>query len=580
MSTEDPNKTVIYVDVEDDISTIIEKLQDAPKSVVALVLPKRSTVLQSTVNMRLLKQSGESANKKLALVTSEAALLPLAGAVGLAVSKDLQSLPEIPTAPEVSMPKEPSAISKQLYASSKPSKSDEPAKEPTPTASVGALSDAHDRKEPETVELEDEAPEDGQKPKTAKTTLAGMAAGAASKIPGVKVPNFDKFRKWFILGGVGFVALIVFLYLAIAVLPKAVISITTTATPVSLNTNLTSSGGAKSLDETNSIIPSSVQTYNQTAKKSVTATGQQNIGQKATGTLTIQNCDTSTPPTLPAGTVFTASTGQVFLSTAAFTPTPAAVSGGHIQCGSSSNVGAVAQAAGDSYNIAATTYTTDSLDSNYNINGSTMSGGSSQIVTVVSQQDASNAAAAVANDTTQPSQATVTKQFEAQLDSQGYYLIATSLKVGSPVTTSSPAVGQQATSATVTVTTTYSVLAVKKADLTKLVTDFANKQIDTTKQKIDDTDILSNVTIAIANQSSPTDASLTLSGSVNAVPILDATTIKQDAVGKKSGDVQATIASWPGIKSVTVKVSPFWVSSVPSKTSKVIVHIQAASGSN
>src|SRR5436190_17633981 len=91
-------KETIYVDVEDDITAIIDKVEAAKAKVVALVLPKRSTTLQSTVNMRLLKRSAESADKDLVLVTSEGALLPLAGAVGLHVAKNLQSAPKVPTA--------------------------------------------------------------------------------------------------------------------------------------------------------------------------------------------------------------------------------------------------------------------------------------------------------------------------------------------------------------------------------------------------------------------------------------------------------------------------------------------------
>jgi hypothetical protein len=95
-----PGKDTIYVDVDDEITSIIDKVDGAKQKVVALVLPKRATVLQSVVNMRLLKRSSEKANKNVVLITSEEALMPLAGAAGLHVAKNLQSTPAIPISPK------------------------------------------------------------------------------------------------------------------------------------------------------------------------------------------------------------------------------------------------------------------------------------------------------------------------------------------------------------------------------------------------------------------------------------------------------------------------------------------------
>src|SRR4051812_4475882 len=93
------DKDTIYIDIDDEITGIIDKLQGSDSKVVALVLPKRATVFQSIVNMKLLKRAADSGNKNLVLITSEAGLLPLAGAAGIHVAKTLTSKPEIPAAP-------------------------------------------------------------------------------------------------------------------------------------------------------------------------------------------------------------------------------------------------------------------------------------------------------------------------------------------------------------------------------------------------------------------------------------------------------------------------------------------------
>src|SRR4051812_2410680 len=90
-------KDTIYIDIDDEITTIIEKVRGSSQKIVALVLPKRASVLQSIVNMKLLKRTADTAKKSLVLITTETGLLPLAGTVGLYVARNLQTKPEIPT---------------------------------------------------------------------------------------------------------------------------------------------------------------------------------------------------------------------------------------------------------------------------------------------------------------------------------------------------------------------------------------------------------------------------------------------------------------------------------------------------
>ena len=52
------NKDVIYIDVEDDITTIISKIKASKERIIALVPPRRIGVLQSAVNIRLLARAG------------------------------------------------------------------------------------------------------------------------------------------------------------------------------------------------------------------------------------------------------------------------------------------------------------------------------------------------------------------------------------------------------------------------------------------------------------------------------------------------------------------------------------------
>jgi hypothetical protein len=89
-------KDVIYVDIEDDITSIIEKVKHSSSKIVALVPPKRVTVLQSIVNLKLLQRAAHNADKRVVLITSDKPLAHLAGGLQIPVAKNLQSKPEVP----------------------------------------------------------------------------------------------------------------------------------------------------------------------------------------------------------------------------------------------------------------------------------------------------------------------------------------------------------------------------------------------------------------------------------------------------------------------------------------------------
>lgn len=96
-------KDVIYIDIEDDITSIIGKVKEAGAKIVALVPPKRIGVLQSAVNLKLLTKSATENDKRVVLITSDHSLTALAAGLKIPVAKNLQSRPEIPQmdSPEV-----------------------------------------------------------------------------------------------------------------------------------------------------------------------------------------------------------------------------------------------------------------------------------------------------------------------------------------------------------------------------------------------------------------------------------------------------------------------------------------------
>ena len=87
------NKDVIYIEPEDDITDILEKIKKTKNKIVALVPPKKAGVLRSAVNIKLIAKTAARSNKTTVLISSDESLMKLAMAANIPVAKTLQSKP-------------------------------------------------------------------------------------------------------------------------------------------------------------------------------------------------------------------------------------------------------------------------------------------------------------------------------------------------------------------------------------------------------------------------------------------------------------------------------------------------------
>jgi hypothetical protein len=81
---------IIYLDLDDEITTIREKLEQAQASRVLLVVPERSSVLQSLVNLKLLRRYADGLVMQVILVTSDHTTRELARSLGFAVVSSVE----------------------------------------------------------------------------------------------------------------------------------------------------------------------------------------------------------------------------------------------------------------------------------------------------------------------------------------------------------------------------------------------------------------------------------------------------------------------------------------------------------
>lgn len=557
------NKDVIYIDVEDDVTAIIGKIKASSEKIVALVPPKRVGVLQSAVNLRLLDRMANTSHKKLVIITSNPALIGLTAVAGIPVAKNLQSKPEIAEIAALSVDDADDIIDGANL----------PIGELTKTEDLVKVKDVSVDDAIDSIDIDETHVDTSE-----AGAIAAKTADKPAKKSGIKIPDFNRFRKRLFLGITALILLVVFLIWANTAAPSATIVITAKTNQAPVSTTVTLSGATPT-----NVAKGTIQTITQTIKKDMSvkfdATGSQDIGAKATGTISVENCDSSSPISFPANTKFTSSNGKVFTN-----PTAATAGGfnGSASACKNSGIGAgtasidvVAQSPGTAYNIAATSYSMSNIDSGAYVyaNGTDMSGGTSKIATVVSPDDIQKAADALNSLSTADQKKALIAQFK-----NDEVVIGDSFAAEYAPPVSTPALGAEATTqATLTSSVTFTIVGIAKSDIDLYLKDSLNKQISgESNQRIYSTGIDDAVLAGYIKTGDTTTVNIAAKGQIG--PKIDTETVKQQAKGKKAGEVQAQLTTIAGVDNVQVNFSYFWVTTVPNDLTKVDVQFKLTNG--
>ncbi len=570
------SKDTIYIDVDDEITAIIDKVKASSGKVIALVLPKRAAVLQSVVNMKLLKRTSDNEKKSLVLITSEAGLLPLAGAVRMHVAKTLSSVPEIPSPPK------PVPESETVNEDMNLDDEDEPdltQKAGAESVTVGALSDAagkkHTKQESDIESLDLDAEDDKAKSSKSKS---------GKKNKHLKVPNFNRFRVILLLSIIGVAAIATLLVFALAIWPKAIISIKTNAASVNTQLNLTLDTGAKSVNTSSMVIPATQVSEQKTYTQTVNTTGQKNEGVTASGTVTMSandcgpnynyagNPSTYTGFTIPAGT--SVSYNNLTYLTQNDTSMVNSNYDFKTQCftyKASGSTNIAAQSPGASYNASISGGTVSGFPG-VSADGSA-SGGTDNVVQVVAQADVTTATSKINTQNSAAAQQSLVNQ----LKGQGLYPIDVTFTKSAPQISTSPNVGDQSSTVTVTETITYTMIGASKSDIDSLVNAAVRSQTSKS-QNIINNGITQNAFKQVSASGNTDQVSLSVLAQVG--PNISISELKKEVAGKSPDAAITAIKQNPDVTSVTVKLSPFWVSSIPGSTSKITINVAKPSGSS
>lgn len=541
------NKDVIYIDVEDDITAIIGKVKDAKEKIVALVPPKRIGVLQSAVNLRLLVRAAQQHDKRLVLITSNPALTSLAASAKVPIAKTLQSKPELAEISALDIDDGEDVIDGSQLPVGELMKTG-------PGSTADPLVDDLIRENASEDMPHATPPAPGQLPAKPKAKS------------GVKVPNFNKFRKKLVLIIGGGVLLLGFLIWAIFFAPHATVVITARTSDSSVNAKVTLDSAAAT-----NAAASTLKMVSADTKKDVSvdfvATGSKDVGEKATGKMKVTRSSvSSTPISVPAGSSFS-SGNYTFTSTEGAVLAGTTVGpGGVIQ--DSATVGVVATQLGEEYNLSARNY--ESNVSGITATGTDMAGGTKRKAKVVSADDIQKATDQLTQQNSDAAKASLKKQLPTSVT-----VIDQTFKAAQGDLKSTPAVDQEAPDgkAKLTTSVTYSLGGVEKSEYGRFLDDYFAKQIESKDdQRVYDNGAKKVTFTNITAAGNGFTANIVANAKIG--PKIDDAQIKELAKGKRYGDIQATIEAIQGVDNVDIKFWPFWVNSVPNDTKKISIEFQ------
>jgi hypothetical protein len=155
------------------------------------------------------------------------------------------------------------------------------------------------------------------------------------------------------------------------------------------------------------------------------------------------------------------------------------------------------------------------------------------------------------------------------------YAVDGTFTASEPEVAANAQVGDEVAAVTVTLKTTYGMVGIKEGDLKKLIANEVRDEIDPDKQSILDYG-LTDAVFKLQNQQG-TATLTTVDVTVLAGSDLDLSAVKKQIAGKKANDAKEIIGEYPGVTEVHVDYSPFWVSSIPKKTSKITVTVEKPS---
>jgi hypothetical protein len=577
--------TIVYLDVDDEITSAAARIRGSDQLRVALVLPHASRLSTSRINFRLLAREARLHSRRLGIVAPDAATRALAASAGLPA---FHSVGEY----EASLD-EPETTAAVTAAAAAPARPGEGLRAGAPPRGVRASPDAGAATLIiPAVDATDTGIDDA--PTTAAAAVTGPARRTPDETPTViarpdrdqpidrparerttDAPTRPAAQERTDRGGPGVGVIVGLGILALAVLaagvagyvflPSATVEIAPRVDAIGpLAFDIVADPTATEVDPEHGIVPAVTLDVPVSTTADFPATGKRVDADKATGTVRFDSINTVGPVFVPAGTRISTLGAQVFQTVRGVTVPRAQVNGTTIQHGIADvNVRAVKEGPDGNVQAGEITQVPTSLSTlQVSVrNNAPTKGGKREEFPVVQQADVDAAVAQLNED--------LRTKFEAAAAApaglpQGATLFPRTAVLGEPQLSVDPQtlVGQEVEGFTLEASADGSVLAVNQEPLESMVRDRLTGMVAAGHTLVDDS-IDVKVGQAIVDGQG---IRFPVSGIAQQTAQLDVGALLAAIRGKPKADAEAILAPYGD---ASVRLWPDWVSAIPTLDQRV-----------
>ena len=580
------NKDVIYIEPEEDITDVISKIKGAKEKIVAIVPPKKAGVFKSIVNIKLISKTAVNSGKSVVLVTTDASIIKLAAATKMPVTKDLKSAPAIPEPDDIEVDNteevdvDDEAEEEKEKAETETEDADEKGEE-----KEAEEDDEKAKKDVEEDNKDDDKDDEKAKEEDEKNDKAEKIAKEKPARKGNKLANSSNpvlrwigtHQKLSIGIGVGLVAFIIIMVLATVVLPTATVTLDLKTVTGNFSENVTFTD--KLADEKTEEGKFYIEELKAESKAEVEfeATGKKNVGEKASGTLTVYRIFKSAESvTVNAGSTFTYSN----LTYAATSNVALAWGGKDSECKNKDddNIGTkgcyiykevpvTAAEAGANYNISATGSGWTTKSGVTVASGTAMAGGTDKVMTIVQQSDVDKALNEL---NTESGNSSTLKDKLMDEVKEGQFAITSSFKQTASDPVSSPEVGKEiedGKKAKLTVTTTGTMYVLDETKIKEFIAEKAKLDKGYKIYEMNDP-FIDNFVKTDDGYIGKLKTSYVAGSTITEDDVIN--TVKGKGIGTAKKDLES---NFDGIKTINITTSVPWVTSVPGDPNKITVNI-------
>ena len=566
------NKDTFYIEPEDDITDIINHIKASKQKIIALVPPKKLNVLRSSINLKLIARTAKVHDKAIVVVTTDPTLMKMAALSSLPFAKNLNSRPTLPS--------EFNEADLEYPAKVKKASSSDEIEINEKAAPLGSVSRVRTTNEPA-------ASRTNTNSNLEKNSTMNLDSEEVAKNPEdeeadnqpKKILTLDSLKNRIIIGVVAAVLLIGSFIWAFILAPAAKISVKIKTIAENFSENVSFVTDAKQAVSKDGKFFLETASLEKNSEVEFEATGEKNVGDKATGELRlIATFDMSTTTatasrpdvaTVPQGSAFAYRNLNFLTNQEVKISWDGSISncdaGRHNgKCQVAKTVKATAIEGGAKYNIEAVSSSWQS--SVAGVEGyanSAFKGGTDKIQKIVTASDITKAKEKL-------TEADGIKEELFEKVPSDDIKIEDSYKKVTADPTSSPAVDQPTENgkAKLTAKTTYSVNYVDKAAVEEYVKAVVSTRLGS-DQKIYET---GNIFIE-KFQNNNNSVTAKIKATLKTGPEVTEQSVLEKSLGKKVGEVTTLIKSINGVSDVEVNTSFPWVRQIPNDANKVSIKI-------